>query len=109
MDSNFQFLVARLRPDEGRLTEPTADVQPERRKPLFMPLSGHPDAPRHAMPSGGVYAGSETTRQIADQNLTRMPPNTATGAASVTNRGSEGFATPGSGVLVTSPKIPKVA
>ena len=33
----------------------------------------------------------------------------ATGAPTVTNRESEGFATPGSGVLVTSPKIPKVA
>jgi hypothetical protein len=37
------------------------------------------------------------------QNLTRTPPNTESGAATVMNRGSEGFGTPGSGALVTSP------
>jgi hypothetical protein len=53
---------------------------------------------RWRIPSAGI----EVTGYIADQNVTRMPPNTATGAASGTNRGSEGFATPGSGVLVTT-------
>ena len=45
----------------------------------------------------------------ASQNLIRTPPNAASGAAKVMKRGSEGFDTPGSGVFVTSPKIPKVA
>ena len=42
---NRCILLLAVRPDEGRLTEPTADVQPERREPLFMPLSGPPAPP----------------------------------------------------------------
>ena len=35
-----RILPASARPGEGHLAEPIADVQPARRKPLFMPLSG---------------------------------------------------------------------
>src|SRR6185437_9771077 len=48
------------------------------------------------------------SRQSA-QNLTRSPPKAASGAPTLTKRGSDGAATPGSGAEVTSPKMPKVA
>src|SRR5215510_7562244 len=42
---NRRVSLIPMRPDEGRLTEPTTAIQPWRREPLFVPPSGRCSPP----------------------------------------------------------------